>query len=289
MPFSIIKGQFRILHTQPDGDSVRFYPDDPEAFTKLNLPARTNASGGAQLRLDAIDALETHYTPPSSGGFRMHQPLDLAHAAGTKLLDILGFSDVVRDESTEAVTAATPEITSGYILTRFADMYGRPVSFVFPGSSEENDLSSVYLTPVMLTLSANYQLAASGLVYPTYYSKLFPDLRDTLTQAVADARDAKSGVWPDDATNSGATIPALADIMDTVTILPKLFRRLAEYFAISTPDVSLAGFKQYLATLDDRLIVIPGAHFTSLDTIVTVDGQTVSLANPPEELVFIEG
>jgi hypothetical protein len=287
VPFSIIKGQFRILHTQPDGDSVRFYPDDTDAFRKLNLPARTNAGGGAQLRLDAVDALETHYTPPSSGGFRMHQPLELAHAAGAKLLDILGFSDVARDED-EAVTAATPEVTSGYIMTRFADMYGRPVSFVFAGEAEEDDLSAVFLDAKGLTGSANYQLASSGMVYPTYYSKLFPDLREALTATVADARAAKTGVWAQDATTTGATVTTLADLTDTVTILPKLFRRLAEYLAISTPDVSLAGFKQYLATLDDRLIIIPDGHVTGFDTIVNVAGQTVSLANPPEQLIFLE-
>ena len=29
MPLSLITGQFRVLGTQPDGDSVRFYPGDP--------------------------------------------------------------------------------------------------------------------------------------------------------------------------------------------------------------------------------------------------------------------
>ncbi len=39
MPFSIIEGQFRIMHTQPDGDPVRFYPTGPDAFTQLHLAA----------------------------------------------------------------------------------------------------------------------------------------------------------------------------------------------------------------------------------------------------------
>lgn len=66
MPLRMITGQFRVLGTQPDGDSVRFYPDDPDAWSKTGVRARVNPSGGVQLRLDAIDALETHYTPPKA-------------------------------------------------------------------------------------------------------------------------------------------------------------------------------------------------------------------------------
>ena len=32
MPLNVIKGRYRILRSQPDGDSVHFYPDDLEAF-----------------------------------------------------------------------------------------------------------------------------------------------------------------------------------------------------------------------------------------------------------------
>jgi endonuclease YncB( thermonuclease family) len=286
MPFNIIKGQFRILHSEPDGDSVRFYPADPNAFTTLHLSARVNHSGGAQLRLDAIDALETHYTPAASGGFRQHQPLAQAHAAGALLLELLGFTDVQR--TGETVTAATPEQTDGYIVTRFADKYGRPVSFVFAGETDHADLSPVFVDPELLATSANYRLAASGTVYPTYYSKLFPDLRDALTAAVEEARAAKNGVWAGDVTTIGATINQLSDLTDEIVILPKLFRRLVDYLALGTPDVSLAGFRAYLATRDDRLFVLPTGHATGLDTIITVEGQTVLLTVPPEQIVFLE-
>src|SRR5262245_51696441 len=123
---NLIKGQYRIVHSPPGADSVHFYPHDTDAFTNLHLAAHLGASGAAQLRLDAIDALETHYTPAAHGARTLHQPLELAHVAGQKLLELLGFTDVVRDG--ETVTSATPDATPGYILTRFADKYGRPVS-----------------------------------------------------------------------------------------------------------------------------------------------------------------
>jgi len=76
-----------------------------------------------QLRLDAIDALETHYTPPHAAG-EWRQPAGLGQGAGAALLEGLGFDQVTRDEH-GTVTAAEPAQTEGYILTRFADEYGR--------------------------------------------------------------------------------------------------------------------------------------------------------------------
>ena len=109
MSLYLIKGQYRIVHSQPDGDSVHFFPSAADAFTRLHLDVRLGASGAAQLRLDAIDALETHYTPPGHGGHSMHQPLELAHAAGARLLELIGFTGVVRDG--EVVASATPDAT----------------------------------------------------------------------------------------------------------------------------------------------------------------------------------
>src|SRR5438477_10224964 len=87
MPLNLIKSEYRITPSQPDRDSVHFYANDPDAFHTLNLAAHMNSSGGVQLRLDAIDALETHYTPRVRGSFLQHQPLGLAHAAGERLLE----------------------------------------------------------------------------------------------------------------------------------------------------------------------------------------------------------
>jgi hypothetical protein len=115
MPLSI-KGHYRIQGGEPDGDSLHFHPTNPDAFTSLHLPARLSAQGATQLRLEAIDALETHYSPRVAGGFLQHQPLGLAHAAAGELLRLLGFTEVQRDG--ERVTSSTPEQTEGYILTR---------------------------------------------------------------------------------------------------------------------------------------------------------------------------
>jgi hypothetical protein len=286
MPLSIVKGHYRIQGSEPDGDSVHFHPSDSEAFTRLHLGAHLSSQGGTQLRLEAIDALETHYSPRVHGGFLQHQPLGLAHAAATALLQRLGFTDVQRDG--ERVTSSAPEQTEGYILTRFADKYGRAVSFAYAGDSDHQDLSNVFVDEELLAQSVNFQLVADGLVYPTYYSKLFPDLRNTLTTAATQARTGKKGVWEDDATTSGATITSLDALNEQLVILPKLFRRLVDYLALGAGDISLAGFLAFLASRDDRLFVISEGHATGLDNITRVEGQTVRLLHPPEDLIFIE-
>lgn len=287
MSLYLIKGHYRIVKTQPDADSVRFIPDNAAAFTSLQLAAHLGSGGAAQLRLDAIDALETHYTPPTHGGRTMHQPLDLAHAAAARLLEMLGFTDVVR--AGETVTSATPDATPGYILTRFADKYGRPVALAYAGTTDRPDLHATYTDVGLLRASVNYQLLDEGLAYPTFYSKLYPDLRTELTAAAGNARAAKDGVWASDVTTSGATIKAIADLTDYLVIMPKLFRRLADYFALSAGDVSLANFPAFLASRDDRLYVISDAHATGFDTVVSVDGQTVRLTREIADLIFVEG
>ena len=287
MSLRLIKGKYRILHSQPDGDSVHFFPDDTEAFAKLRMNARLSPAGSVQLRLDAIDALETHYTPRAHGGFTQHQPLPLAHAPADRLLALLGFSDVKRDR--ETVTSATPDATPGYILTRFADKYGRPVAFAYAGKNDGHDLGEVHVTAPMLRESVNHRLLAEGLVYPTFYSRLYPDLRAELTAAAQSARRTGNGVWSGDATTSGATVASLADLDDHIVILPKLFRRLVDYLALGAGDVSLDRFTNFLATRDDRLFVISEAHATGLDTITAVAGQKLRLTHPPEDLIFVEG
>lgn len=287
MPLTLIKGTFRVLGASPDGDSVRFYPEDRAAWTRAHVAARTNAAGGAQLRLDAIDALETHYQPPSDP-LRWHQPSDLGAAASSKLLELLAFDSVTRDAN-GTVTAATPSQVPGRILTRFADKYGRPVVIAFAGEVPTADGTPVWLQAADLRESVNYQLLASGLVYPTYYSKLYVDLRAELTAAAGAARSAAQGVWANDVTTSGFELHDRSQLQEELVILPKLFRRLADYLSLDgTGGVDLSGFAAFLGARNDLLFTVPDGHATNLATLVEVSGQRVRLTVPPERIVFLE-
>src|SRR3954449_2936388 len=290
MPMTLVKGDYRIVGASPDGDSVRFYPQDPGVWAAAGIVVRTNSTGGVQLRLDAIDALETHYTPPHATS-PWRQPADLGDGAASALLDLLGFRNVVRDDR-GYVIAATPEQTPGYILTRFADKYGRAVATAFPGGRRGRALdgSSIHLDVDELHRSVNYQLLATGWVYPTFYSKLYVDLREDLAAAAVAARTASNGVWDQDTTLPGFRLQSRTQLSDNLVILPKLFRRLAEYLSLDeTGKVSLAGFPAFLAAHDDRLFTVPAGQATTLDTLITRRGQILTLTVPPEQIVFLEG
>jgi hypothetical protein len=133
-------------------------------------------------------------------------------------------------------------------------------------------------------------LLADGWAYPTFYSKLFFDLRDELATAAIAARRAKRGVWEHDATLPGFTLKSRTQLTDDLVILPKLFRRLAEYLTLDEPkSVSLAGFGRFLQTSNDGLFTVPAGQATHLDTLVERKGQRLSLTLPPEQIVFTEG
>jgi endonuclease YncB( thermonuclease family) len=289
MPLSVIVGTYRLVGASPDGDSVRFYPDDPAVWTRSGIKAKPNAKGGVQLRLDAIDALETHYTPPSAK-HQWHQPTRFGQAASARLLELLGFSDVTRNAA-GTVTASTPDQTPGYILTRLADVYGRVVALAYPGSrsgSVDEDGTAMIGVPE-LRRSVNYQMLEEGLVYPTFYSKLYVDFRKALARAASIARDAHKGLWAVDDTLSGFTLKSADQLTNDLVILPKLFRRLAEYLTDADGSVDLAGFDAFLAAHgDDELYTVPDGRSTHLDTLIDVDGQHLVMTVPPEKIIFIE-
>ena len=196
MAFVLIKGTFHVKGYSPDGDSIRFRAKNSDNWKKLSGPAvELNARGHAQLRIEAVDALETHYQ-----GY--HQPLKLAKAAGRYLLSYLGIHEVVWDESQTRVIKAE-DGTEGYILARSTEANRRPVAFVFAGGIEERDGSLINLDESILKKSLNYGLIARGLAYPTYYNGLFSDLRLPLTRAMAHARAEGKGIWPYDVTTKG--------------------------------------------------------------------------------------
>jgi nuclease-like protein len=276
MPFLIIKGTFHIVGYSPDGDSVRFRADNKEHWAKLSGPsAQLNAKDHAQLRFEAIDTLETHYQ-------NTHQPLELAIGALEHLLEGLGITDVEWNETRTTVTAAN-DGTEGYILSRAVEKYGRPVAFVYTGMSPEEDGSKIFLDADRVRESLNHRALEDGLAYPTYYKGLFHDLREALTKAVSHAREAKRGVWAEDRTNAGFEVEGLRSITDEHVVLPKLFRRLAEYLEVGG---SVAGFEEFLEARDEEVIVISTVHPTHFDTVVEVEGNTVRMTEPPENLLF---
>jgi endonuclease YncB( thermonuclease family) len=288
MPMLVIKGNYRIVGASPDGDSVRFYPDDPDQWDLLRgRRVRRNRSGGAQLRLDGIDTLETHYRPPR--GPELHQPAPFADKAAAELLSWLGFTDVQRNAN-GIVTSSDPESRPGYILTRSADVNGRCVALAGRGTDAPGS-SGRFITVTVdhLRQTANHHQLAEGLAYPTFYRKLFVDLREEMTAAAQQARQAGKGLWSKDQTQSGVKVQGISTLTDHAVLWPKLFRRLTDYLQLNDGDPSLEGFPDYLEQRGDRLFILSTGQWTGLDTVVDVtNGNTVRVTHAPEDLVFDE-
>lgn len=277
MPFFVIRGTFHIKGYSPDGDSIRFHALDEDNWAKLGGRAVSlNGRRHAQLRLEAIDTLETHFGSE-------HQPMALAIQAMEFLLTGLGVTGLQTDARWTRAQEAQ-DGTEGYILSRTTEKNGRPVAFVYPGVPSESDGSKVFLTADRMRKSINYQSLAAGLAYPTYYTGLFPDLRVACTEVVREARQAGLGVWAVDRTNTGFAVKNLDSITEEHVILPKLFRRLATYLE---GGGSVDGFKKYLEVLAEDVLIIPTAHYTHFDTVVEVNGDTVRMTELPENLMFV--
>ena len=102
----------------PDGDSIRLRPESPELIRTLENGDRARASsdGTFQLRLDGIDAPETHYNGRA-------QPLGVP--ARDALLAWCGFADV---RWRRGRSSATPDDPAP--LAKLVDVNGRPVVFL---------------------------------------------------------------------------------------------------------------------------------------------------------------
>lgn len=275
MPFVLIKGTFHVVGYSPDGDSLKFKAKRTGNWGKLSGgKVRKNQKGHVQLRFEGIDTLETHFKGT-------HQPDALAHAATDFTLNAAGIKNVTWGPKHSRVTGADDGV-EGFILSRAAEKFGRPVSFVFAGTTSHQDGSEVFLDAALLRKSINYKLLPVGLAYPTYYEGLFSDLRKAMTAAVKDARSQRKGVWAVDM-SSGITVNNLRSITDDHTILPKLFRRLVAYLKSHS---SVSGFKQSMANNPEDVLILSRQHFTHFDTVITQNGKRIGLTVEPEDMVF---
>jgi endonuclease YncB( thermonuclease family) len=280
MAFKVIKGTFHIVGYSPDGDSVRFKALNEANWALLDGKVRLNIQKHAQLRIEAIDTLETHYQG-------QHQPLEFAEAAAKKLFSYLGISQVVWNDAHSKVLSAQ-DGTEGLIVSRMAEKNGRPVSFVFGPGLELRDGQEVYLDKNLAGQSVNYKMLRQGLAYPTFYDGLFYDLRELFSSQSQKARKKKKGLWAADKTNKYLHITGLADVVDQYVILPKLFRRIVAFLK---GHPAFDG-KEFIASLEkepEKVFILNKLHFTHFDNLLRLDDQgRIKLSERPEELIFLE-
>jgi len=125
--YTLLTGEFVIRYPdlprggpEPDGDTIKFAPDSPalvEGLPRLSGHSPDLTPRGISVRLEAIDALETHFA-------ETHQELAGADAARDEGLSRLGFTGVVfwPDLPNKIESADQDRRLVPYLATGFEDL-----------------------------------------------------------------------------------------------------------------------------------------------------------------------
>jgi endonuclease YncB( thermonuclease family) len=294
VPYTLLRGQFVIRYPdlprqgpEPDGDTIKFRPDTPSLVEGLPRPSGTPPdldARGVSVRLEAIDALETHFA-------ESHQELAGANAARDSLLAQLGFTGVrFFDDMPNKVESADQDAIRGHVLSNGVDGNGRLVAFVYAGDHPGPDGASVFVDDDLADASINARLLADGHAYPTFYTTLPSSLRRHLTPVSEAARAAGLRLWarstadPDGA----ATVPDLA-AAEALVMWPKLFRRIVPYLAAGFADFD--GFDAWLradpVNRDDALFFVDTSAPGNLHDVIRAEGSQICLTVWPETFVIV--
>jgi len=274
---------------EPDGDTLKFRPDDPTLVEDLGRASGVEPDLSAQhrisLRLEAVDALETHFAGTN-------QDPVLGFAARDALLAFAGFRDVVFDPARPSqVRSANADDLPGWVLSNGVEGNGRLVSFAFTGTPPLADGATIELDETMLRASANADLLARGLAYPLLYTTLPVTLRDLAVSISRAARADGVGVWERSTAdpNGAADVSGGTAALRELVIWPKLFRRLVSFFAVGQQNI--AGFGAWLranpAERDDAVMLLDTGQFARLHDLVTVAGPTIALNRWPDSFVIL--
>lgn len=275
--FKIIKGRFHVKGYQPDGDSIRFEADNPAQWDGFDWDSASKKKAAKkQLRIEGIDALETHYE-----GY--HQPRPFAIAALERLLKLLGIENVKYSLNVTTIVDAD-DAQPGFIAANGLDRYDRPISLLFPASAKLTDGSILTSDRVPFEKALNYTLIREGLAYPTFYTSTDKFLAEKIRKATRLARKDERGIWAIDRT-ADLVLWDTRTIQEDVTIMPKLFRRLIEF---CDAYADFAELPAYMARQKDNLQLWDDPTPRSLASLMTFDvsGRRMSLPTPVEDIMF---
>jgi hypothetical protein len=284
MSYKAIKGKFIVKGFSPDGDSIRFVADDKQNQKWFKWGKGTNKTKATnnkeikmQLRMEAIDALETHYN------YKYHQPRSFGIAGMDTLLQLLGI-EVYKYSIDYTKIVEADDGKDGYIISSGLDMYDRPVSFLFSGKSEMKDGEELKsLSEQFIKKSLNYSLLDRGIVYPTFYSGIDSKILEVFRKTTKKARKEKRGIWAIDKTPE-FTFWETFTIQDDVVILPKLFRRLATFIDEYSEYNQL---QLYFKKSKDPVRLLNSNVDKDFSEILEIEGRNIRLKEFPEDLLFI--
>jgi endonuclease YncB( thermonuclease family) len=294
--YTLIKGKYWIHYPdipkqgpEPDGDTVRFEPDDVRSVLKLPWHSGRgpdfNKRKNIAVRYEGIDTLETHFNGAN-------QQLQFANAARDENLRLLGFRDIVFfPDLPNKVQSVEKNPLPGYVIANGIEANGRLLGLVYAGRPDRSwgDGEKIFVNEALLNESVNAKLVEAGLSYVEPYDTMPLSLITQLRKLVAKARQApETGLWPHEDVNTikEADIPDLAKL-ETLVLWPKLFRRLTTYF--SQGHMGLAQFDEWIRAdsinRDDSLRLPDGEKGNMHDAYI-VDGDSLRLQFDPEQLLI---
>lgn len=273
--YKVIAGTFHVKGYEPDGDSIRFQAANQANWDFFAWASELDKiSKRKQLRIEAIDAMETHYD-----GY--HQPRPFALAALESLLELLGIKSVIYSIGVTQIVEAD-DGKSGFIAAGVTDRFGRPVSYLFPKKTKLTDGAVMDSSELPVEDSLNFQLAREGLVYPTFYTTTDRLFAEKIRAAIGRARKTKRGLWSIDRTPD-FSIWDVRTLQEDVLILPKLFRRLVTFMDCYADFDQL---ETYMRKQRDNLQLWDGTKKKSLADLMTFSGRRMQMKTPVEDILF---
>lgn len=273
--YKVIAGTFHVKGYEPDGDSIRFQAANQANWDFFAWASELDKiSKRKQLRIEAIDAMETHYD-----GY--HQPRPFALAALESLLELLGIKSVIYSIGVTQIVEAD-DGKSGFIAAGVTDRFGRPVSYLFPKKTKLTDGAVMDSSELPVEDSLNFQLAREGLVYPTFYTTTDRLFAEKIRAAIGRARKTKRGLWSIDRTPD-FSIWDVRTLQEDVLILPKLFRRLVTFMDCYADFDQL---ETYMRKQRDNLQLWDGTKKKSLADLMTFSVRRMQMKTPVEDILF---
>jgi|SoiMethySBSTD1v2_1073268.scaffolds.fasta_scaffold1059957_1 endonuclease YncB( thermonuclease family) len=290
--YTVIHGQYRIHRAdnprqgpQPDGDTVRFEPNNLQLLNTLpRFSGRPPdiRSLGINVRYECIDTLETHFE-------QAHQNSAFGFAARDKNLAMLGYTNVVflPDDPNIVATVDTDPLP-GFVIANGIEANGRLLGLTYTGQPPAGDGERIFVDENILDQSVNAKLVQAGLAYVEPYDTMPISLINHMRTIIGTARKGGIGIFTAEGVGVGkaATIASLDDAQGLV-MWPKLFRRLTTFF--HTGMLGLAGFDAWVrqdpVKRDDTLRLPDGEKANMHDTY-EISGNQLSLRYNPEDLII---
>jgi endonuclease YncB( thermonuclease family) len=290
--YTLLHGRYRIHRAddprrgpQPDGDTIRFEPDNLQLLQTLPRFSGTAPdirSMGINVRYECIDTLETHYQAT-------HQDETLAFAARDRNLELIGYTNVqFFDDEPNIVSSVDVDPLPGYVIANGIESNGRLLGLVYVGAPPAGDGERIFVDEALLNSSINVKLVQAGLAYVEAYDTMPIALIKRMQAIIKDSRDAKIGIFAREGVGVGkaTSIASLNEAQDAV-MWPKLFRRLASYFLEGTEGLSNFDdwIRQDPVHRDDTLRLPDGEKGNMHDTY-EISGDNLSLRCNPEDIII---